>query len=127
MWKATTRIGRAWCGLRGTYRWLVRTGRLHREGCCRQVADSDGRVARATRTESRALTAAACTSRQRAAVLFGLSSRGRQLLQFVKNWAEDIGLVVGDPCVGEVFETFRPLDNRRNPLETHARVHVPGR
>ena len=50
-----------------------------------------------------------------------------QLLQLVENRAENVGLVVRNLCVGEIFEAFRALNDARDALEAHAGVHVLGR
>src|ERR1035437_6820854 len=46
------------------------------------------------------------------------------LLQAVEDWAEDVGLVVRNLCGGEIFETFRALDDAGDALEAHAGVHM---
>src|SRR5207245_10649111 len=72
----------------------------------RRDADRCGRDARAPR--------------EAAAVCFAA-----ELLQLVENWAEDVGLVVGD-YAAEVGEVFRVLNDAGDALEAHAGIDVPG-
>src|SRR5438093_1973982 len=109
MRKGSPRIGRTRCDHCGTRRLLLPVGRLSRGECCRQVADSYGRVARATRTAA---------WRQRGAVF-----PAGELFDLIENRAEDVGFVIGDGAC-KVAETARALDERSHALETHAGVHV---
>ena len=48
------------------------------------------------------------------------------MLQFVKNRAENVGLVIGNFRVGEVGQVLRALNDAGDALKAHAGVHVPG-
>jgi hypothetical protein len=46
-----------------------------------------------------------------------------QFLEFIKDWAKDIGVVIRDSS-GEIGEVFCVLNNRAHALETHSRINV---
>src|SRR5205085_12293118 len=50
-----------------------------------------------------------------------------EFLKLVKDRPEDVGFVIRDFRVDEILKTARALNDRRDALETHAGVNMPGR